>query len=153
MQRNVPSLLPTSTLRAPPLAPYQPFFRRTRSRFSLSFAQDGKRTLFLPSLVLSFFYPLYIYMYIFFSLSLSPVVFLSREEDIITVIRLAAKTRFYVMTFLTNGYVHTRIDEIHGREKLGCESRESIKRVNVLVHTSNRIVQSRYCQESLVYSL
>lgn len=68
MQRNVPSLLPTSPLRAPPLAPYQPFFRRTRSRFSLSFAQDGKRTLFLPP---SFFLSstLCIYVYLFLSVS------------------------------------------------------------------------------------
>lgn len=58
-----------SSPRSPPLAPYQPFFR-TRSRFSLSFAQDGKRTLFLPPLVLSFSYPLYICMS--FSLCLFP---------------------------------------------------------------------------------
>lgn len=37
----------------------------------------------------SFFLSSTLCIYVFFSLSLSPVVFLSREEDIITVIRLA----------------------------------------------------------------
>lgn len=136
MQRNVPSLLPTSPLRAPPLLhPISPFSDGLVLVFHCLLPKMESAHFSFPPR--SFFLLPSVYMYIFFSLSLSPVVFLPREEDIITVIRLAAKTRFYVMTFLTNGYVHARIDEIHGREKLGCESRESIKRVNVLVHTSN----------------